>query len=97
MNKFTKGIWMSGYDGVNNCVDVIDSAGNRICEFFDCLMWHEDEAEDKANIRLIASAPEMYALIASIAHLPDEQCMISPMIHEARGLIARIDGEEAKA
>lgn len=50
-----------------------------------------------ANARLIASAPEMYALIASFAALPDEQCMISPMIHEARGLIARIDGEEEQS
>ena len=48
--------------------------------------------ENMANARLIASAPDMYRLIASFAALPNEQCMVSPMIHAARKLIARIDG-----
>ena len=43
---------------------------------------------------LIAAAPDLYRLAESLANMPDEQCMISPLIHEARRLIARIDGKE---
>ena len=51
----------------------------------------------RSNARLIAAAPEMYALAAELANLPDEQCMISPIIHDARRLLARIDDEETDA
>ena len=94
MSKFTQGTWKACIDG---SVDIEDDRGRLIGTICDIVRLYEDEAEAMANARLIASAPEMYALIASFAALPDEQCMISPMIHEARGLIARIDGEEAKA
>ena len=95
MSKFTKDFWMPSRDGLS--VFIRDRKGNVIGEFFDCLRFRDDEAEAKANIRLIAAAPNMYGFIASIAALPDEQCMISPMIHEARKLIASIDGEEEQS
>lgn len=55
-----------------------------------------DEAIEvqKANARLIAAAPEMYRLVSELAGMPAGECMIGPMIHEARGLIACIDGKE---
>lgn len=92
MSKFTQGKWKPCIDG---SVDIEDAKGRLIGTICDIVKLYDDEAEAMANARLIASAPEMYRLIASIAHLPDEQCMISPLIHEARRLIARIDNEEA--
>ena len=96
MSKFTKGTWMPSNNGTSNCVDVIDSTGHRICEFFDCLMWHEDEAEDKANIRLIAAAPEMYRLLKAFAECLHEDGMFG-LMEDAQELIARIDGEEEQS
>lgn len=93
MSKFTKGTWRACIDG---SVDIEDARGHLIGTICDIVRLYDDEAEAIANARLIASAPEMYALIASIAHLPDEQCMISPLIHEARELLARIDGMEGQ-
>lgn len=77
-------------------VNIMDARGRLIGTICDIVRLYDDEAEVMANAHLIASAPEMYRLIASFAALPDEQCLISPMIHEARGLLARIDGEEGK-
>ena len=93
MSKFTKGTWKPCIDG---SVDIEDARGRLIGTICDIVRLYDDEAEAMANARLIASAPEMYALIASFAALPDEQCLISPMIHEACELIARIDSEEVE-
>lgn len=92
MSKFTQGTWKPCIDG---SVDIEDDRGRLIGTICDIVRLYDDEAEAMANARLIASAPEMYGLIASIANLPDEQCMIGSLIHEARRLIARIDSEEA--
>ena len=46
--------------------------------------------------RMIAAAPKLYELAEAVAKLPNEQCMISPLIHEARKLITSIDGKEAE-
>lgn len=94
MSKFTQGTWKPCIDG---SVDIMDARGRLIGTICDIVRLYDDEAEAMANARLIASAPEMYSLIASFAALPDEQCLISPMIHEARELIARIDGEEEQS
>ena len=51
---------------------------------------------NKHNARLITAAPEMYKLVRELAGLPEGECMIGPMIREARRLIASIDGEEAE-
>ena len=48
--------------------------------------------QNYANARLIAAAPELYALASDLAGLSDEECMIAPLIHEARRIIALIDG-----
>ena len=92
MSKFTKGTWKACIDG---SVDIEDARGHLIGTICDIVRLYDDDTEAMANARLIASAPEMYSLIASLAHLPDEQCMISPFIHDARRLIERIDNEEA--
>ena len=92
MSKFTQGTWKACIDG---SVDIEDNRGRLIGTICNIVRLYEDEDEAMANARLIASSPDMYRLIASFATLPDEQCMISPMIHEARRLIARIDNEEA--
>ena len=90
MRKFTGSEWTES-EGV---ITVSDANGNWIWNVADILCCDsEEEAND--NVRLIASATEMYAFIASIAHLPDEQCMISPLIHDARKFIQLIDNEEA--
>lgn len=52
----------------------------------------------KANARLIAAAPEMYELLRVFAYEPSEaEERIDELflaVHEARKLIARIDGKE---
>ncbi len=47
--------------------------------------------------RMIAAAPKLYELVEAVAKLPDEQCMIGAMLHEARKLIANINEKEAGA
>ena len=96
MSKFTQGTWEVSED-FGGQVLIKNSKGKLIGEISDCLQFYDDKEEVMGNIRLIASASDMYRLIASFAALPDEQCMISPLIHEARKLIARIDGEEAES
>lgn len=93
MSKFTKGRWMY--------LDAIE----QVCSYTDGEIWPTDITgelclngnmeEMHANGRLIAAAPEMYELVNSLASLPDEQCMIGPLITKARRIIARIDGPEA--
>ncbi len=46
------------------------------------------------NARLITAAPEMYRLVRELAGLPAGECMIGPMIREARKLTDCIDGKE---
>ncbi len=94
MSKFTKGTWMPSNDGLS--VLVRDREGRRICEFIECFMWHEDEAEDKANICLIAAAPEMYRLLKAFAECLHEDGMFG-LMEDAQELIARIDGEEEQS
>ena len=91
MSKFTGGEWQySEYipEGItlNGREYLIQADGEDVAL-----------ARTESDARLIAAAPEMYTLAAELANLPDEQCMISPIIHDARKLLARIDGEEAKA
>ena len=56
------------------------------------------ETADSAfkTARLIAALPEMYWLISSLATLPDEECIIGPLVNKARGLKELIDGKECK-
>lgn len=97
MSKFTKGTWKACVDA---SVDVMDEQGKLTCTFCDIVGLH-DKRERLANARLIANAPGMYELLLELAGLPSEQCMggtldISPLIHDARRLIGRVDNEEAE-
>ncbi len=111
MRKFTKGQWVACPDQTVGILKdpVSEKMGQGICEvtptyfkftvYCDADQTAKEEAqaveEAQANAQLIASAPELYALAEELANLPDEQCMISPLILEARRLIARIDDTEA--
>lgn len=87
MSKFTNGKWIVKELFTTWGVFAVNEGKRE--PVADCL--------EEADARLTAAAPEMYDFIASLAALPDEQCMISPMIHNARKLIARIDGEEEQS
>ena len=93
MSKFTPGKWE--VDGYGQAVSVFDEREEATLFIVDHVYsWADRDGEAEANARLIAAAPEMYRLAESLADLPDEQCMISPLIHEARRLLVRIDGKE---
>lgn len=58
MTKFTSGEWIANFPHV-------ESKGRLIA---DCgISNYEDHEEEKANAHLIASAPAMYAMVASLA------------------------------
>lgn len=59
------------------------------------LMFLEDgsipKEEAEVNARLIAAAPEMYAIVEWVASLAENQRATNAMIQEARELIKRVD------
>ena len=93
MSGFIKGKWIACSNG---SIDIRDDEGRLLYAYYEVASLHDDKDEMMSAARLIASAPKMYELISSLANLPDEQCIISPMIQEARRLIASIDGTEAQ-
>ncbi len=91
MSKFTPGKWEVETHGIS----VFDERCEQTLFITDNVYsWADNNNEAEANARLIAAAPEMYRLVREFAGLPAGECMIGPMIHEARRLIACIDGEE---
>ena len=63
------------------------------------LTWANRDGEAEANARLIAAAPEMYAIVKWVASLAENQHATHVMIQEARELIKRVDdlnSEEAE-
>jgi hypothetical protein len=57
--KFTRGDWESNYFTVKSNGKVVAD-----CGFSDLLI----DAEEKANVHLIAAAPDMYAMIKELSH-----------------------------
>lgn len=90
MSKFTSEYWE--YDTSSGC---IHQGGKLIAEVAGAGGSNYRHAQGRANARLIASAPELYDLATNLAKFPDEECMISPLVREARRIIALIDGKEA--
>ena len=102
MSKFTKGKWMYSdvlYEVIAITHPEVPDIPPTVAEVRSEINMYDPygtEEELHANGRLIAAAPELYALAEELANLPDEQCMIGPLIHEARRLIACIDSEEVQ-
>ncbi len=98
MSNFTAGTWKYFQSlGVVYSKDTsavianVQGAGTESC--FTCTL------EGQANARLIATAPEMYAIVEWVASLAENQRATNAMIQEARELIKRVDdlnSEEAE-
>lgn len=98
MSKFTPGPWRFRQ---LNCVDgrgmgYIEANGRDIAHTGDAALW---TAENFANARLIAKAPEMCEALREVAQfaareidVPFEECIAGP-IYKARKLLAEINGE----
>ena len=82
--KFTKGLWTSNG---HSCVSV----GSKVlCVFTDSSVNTGDETEDYANAHLVSAAPEMYAMLESLA----EDCGFSHHVHkDIQALLAKARGE----
>ena len=101
MTDFTKGKWEVVRGSGNDEIDVISGDAplhNHICVLFGypTSRWNEQ----KANARLIAAAPDMYAFIKTIAediNYSKVDLVRSMRCAVAEELIARIDGREAEA
>ena len=110
MNKptFTKGPWHCGQGNGEGSI-FADNGGrvtfskkgtalHPICHIQNSF----EENEDRANARLIASAPEMHALLVRLAHddlgEDDFGGMVSVqtdmLIMDARELLAKVEGEK---
>jgi len=77
---FTQGPWKESegeiYRGNDPICDIVDYRGSEV---------------DKANARLIASAPELYDMLREVERI----CLITPNIGEKlRELLAKVDGGE---
>ena len=105
-STFTKGPWklepilltqLGGKGGY--CRTVRQSGGFRIADVFapseGVTGTTEKRNEDHANARLIASAPEMHALLARIASddLGEVQTAVE-LAMDAREILAKVEGEQ---
>ena len=86
MSKFTPGKWETGILPRLGHIAVF-SRGVAVADCF----------SNRANARLIAIAPEMYERLKEVFCGPISFTEIIRMGDAVRELLARIDGEEAKA
>ena len=96
MSKFTSGTWSVGIDVKCGPYIYADDGEAIIAVIRNC--GHISESNKKetvrqANARLIAAAPEMYALLKSLSYRTSG--MEQHEILKIRELLARINGEEA--
>ncbi len=98
MSKFTPGKWE--VDGFGQAISVFDEREEATLFIVDNVYsWANRDGEAEANARLIAAAPEMYAIVEWVASLAENQRATNVMIQEARELIKRVDdlsSEDAK-
>jgi hypothetical protein len=82
--KFTKGLWTSNG---HSCVSV----GSKVlCVFTDSSVNTGDETEDYANAHLVSAAPEMYAMLESLA---EDYGFSHPVHKDIQALLAKARGE----
>lgn len=85
--KFTPGPWTAS--------NVAGTESRPIVIFGNGAMPTAPIAEQRANARLIAAAPEGYELAKYIRHLGDDGHSINEKLYEmARALIAKAEGRE---
>ena len=98
MSKFTSGTWSVGIDVKCGPYIYADDGEAIIAVIRNC--GHISESNKKetvrqANARLIAAAPEMYALLKSLSYRTSG--MEQHEVLKIRELLARIDCKEAEA
>ena len=92
MSEFTKGKWE-----VQDWTEKLD--GEFLPEYAVCVgdEWIADCADNEANARLIAAAPEMYELLKVLVQREYDNTVTAILALEAEKLLARIDGKEAQS
>ena len=96
MSKFTKGKWIIDRDGSAIFSDSED------CYVAELSPANSDE-QVAANARLIAAAPERYAIIYQFAGFescpheawPDQEYLLRDLCRRSSHVLTRIDGKEA--
>ena len=102
MPRFTPGPWRVGisFHEKITSVDAKDPDGRGIVEV--CAVWGDQSILEitpvsKANARLIAASPEMYALARKLVKHADAEFDdpggIADLVEEARAILDRVDGE----
>lgn len=93
MNKHTPGPWIacehgdySDYDG--NCIVILGEGG----DIRTAVVLGFDNDENRANARLIASAPDLLALLVELIDIEGPQPGTSAWAEKARAAIAKATG-----
>lgn len=103
MSKFTPGSWvfdtkrgylMSIVDKpiITETLTAQEVSGSQFVMIGHLYDWTNDEYAE--NGKLIMLAPFLYNIVKALADLPDEQCMISPLVNRAKSIIAAMDSTE---